>query len=147
MSATKLYEYYKTKWETIKPIRGRAEEVRPIGKRRRDWEKITRKDLGNGEYSYCAVLYQTECVEYLPNGDVVVRCGSWSTPLTAEFIHTHSPFTCYKKHKKLWLRVKVGGDSANVKAYPLSSEGLRFKWVDGYNFAPVEPVEIGRAHV
>lgn len=141
MSATRLYEHYKKKWETTKPIRGRAEEVRPINKRRRDWEQITRKDLGNGEYSYCAVLYQTECVEYLPNGDVVVRCGSWSTPLTAEFIHIHSPFSCYKKNNKLWLRVKED-DGASVKVYPLSGDGIRFKWVSGYNFAPAEPVLI-----
>lgn len=140
-SATRLYEYFKTKWENTKPIRGRAEDVRPIGKRRRDWEKITRKDLGNGEYSYCAVLYGTECVEYFPNGDVQVQYGGWGTPLTAEFIHVHSPFTCFKQNRKLWLRVKEG-TGGDVKVYPLGAEGLRFKWVQNYDYEPIEPVVI-----
>ena len=34
------YTHYKNLWESVKPIRGRSVEVRPIGERRRDWEQI-----------------------------------------------------------------------------------------------------------
>ena len=35
-----LYAWYKHRYEDTKPIRGRAEDVRPIGKRSRDWELV-----------------------------------------------------------------------------------------------------------
>lgn len=140
MSAVKVYEFYKNKWETTKPIRGRSEEIRPVGKRRRDWEKIIRKELGNGEYSYCIVLYQTECVEYLPDGSVKLRAGGWPTPSTAEFIYEHSPFTCFKRNKKLWI--KVSTDTDEVKTYPLGEGELHLLHNKSGRYEPAEPVVI-----
>jgi len=97
------YKFYETRFNNTKPIRGRSVEVRPIGQRRRDWETIISKDVDGGK-SYIAKLYGTECVEYFPNGDIVIRAGSWATPTTAEFIHEHSPFRCFKRYKKLWIQ-------------------------------------------
>jgi len=130
----KTYEMYAKSYETTKPIRGRSIDVRPIGDRRRDWETITQKAIDESMYSFSAKLYQTECVEYLPNGDIILRCGSWPTPTTAEFIHTHSPFTCWKQGGKLWIRV-------GTKAIPLSTE-LRMNWKGEYNYEPAEKVVI-----
>ena len=141
MSATRVYEFYKNKWVSTKPIRGRTEEVRPIGKRRRDWEKITRKDIGNGEYSYCAKLWGTECVEYLPDGSIKLRIEGWVTPSTAEFIHEHSPFVCFKRNNKLWVQVRE--DAGEVKNYPLGEGDLHLLPVDnGARYRPAEPVKI-----
>lgn len=97
------YKFYEIKYNNTKPIRGRSVEVRPIGQRRRDWETIISKDVEGGK-SYTAKLYGTDCVEYFPNGDIVLRAGSWATPTTAEFIHEHSPFICFKRYKKLWIK-------------------------------------------
>lgn len=97
------YKWYESKYNNTKPIRGRSTDVRPIGQRRRDWETIISRDVEGGK-SYIAKLYGTNCVEYFPNGDITLRCGDWATPTTAEFIHEHSPFTCFKRYKKLWIQ-------------------------------------------
>lgn len=100
------YEHYKNLWEAVKPIRGRADDIRPIGERRRDYEQVTRNQLASGKYSYCARLYGTDCVEYLPSGNIILRTGGWETPSTAEFINEHSPFLAFKQNKKVWIRTK-----------------------------------------
>ena len=142
MSA-KTYEFYKNKFNNTVPIRGRDVEVRPIGQRRRDWEKVTRKDLGDGTFAYCAKLYDTECVEYHPDGSVVLRVNGWVTPSTAEFIHEHSPFVCFKHNNKLWVRnAGQAGDKERGKLYPLTNEPLRFKWLGEHNYEPAVPVLI-----
>lgn len=131
------YEAYKNLYDKVKPIRGRSTEVRPIGNRRRDWEQITRKVLPNGSFSYVARLYGTDVVEYLPDGSIILRSGGWSTPSTAEFIHEHSPFMCWKQHKRLWIRVRNEDD---VKAYPVGDE-LHMKWHEG-GYVPAQPIVI-----
>ena len=135
------YEAYAKRYATTKPIRGRSQDVRPIGERRRDWETITKKALDGGAYSFSAKLYSTECVEYLPNGDIILRCGSWATPTTAEFIHIHSPFSCWKQGGRLWIRA-VKGESS-VQAIPLTSE-MRMTWKGDYHYEPAEKVIINK---
>ena len=44
-------------------------------------------------------------MRYHSNGDIQVVCGSYATPITADFIHTHSPFYAYKKYNKIWVQV------------------------------------------
>lgn len=122
------YEYYKARFNNTKPIRGRDVEVRPIGDRRRTHETVTQKKLLSGEVSYCAKLYGTEVVEYHNNGDITLRTGSWETPSTAEFIHTHSPFTCFKQNGRLWVRVRTSIEG-NAKVYPVGNE-LTLREVD-----------------
>jgi len=128
------YKFYEDKFNKTKPIRGRSVEVRPIGERRRDWETIISKDVDGGK-SYCAKLYSTECVEYFPNGDIVVRAGDWATPITAEFIHEHSPFRCFKRYKKLWI-------DNNENLLPINGE-LRLKYLgEGKGWQPAEEIVI-----
>jgi hypothetical protein len=144
------YKFYKDKWESIKPIRGRSEDVRPAGKRSRDWETITRKvtqdEAGNTVITFGAKLHNTECVQYFPNGDIVLRTNGWDTPSTAEFIHEHSPFTCFKAHNKLWIRLQVQddlltGDNKSV-AYPVPTE-LRLRCVlENKIYVPENPKPI-----
>lgn len=132
------YKHYANKWVSTKPIRGRAVDVRPIGERRRDWEQIVRKEFDDGtsdpNYSYAARLWQTDCVEYLPNGDIILRTGGWHTPSTAEFIHEHSPFMCWKQNGVLWVR------RPDTPAYPLPKE-MRFNYEKG-EYVPAEPAVV-----
>jgi hypothetical protein len=144
------YKFYKEKWESIKPIRGRSIDVRPAGKRSRDWETITRAvtkdEAGNTIVTFGAKLHSTECVQYFPNGDIVLRTNGWNTPSTAEFIHEHSPFTCFKQHNKLWIRLRRQPDLLtmvnNVVMYPVPTE-LRLRCVLENNiYEPENPKPI-----
>lgn len=115
------YEQYKKAWHSIKPIRGRGIDVRPIGKRRRDWEQIVRVVGADGVESYGAKLHNTVCVEYFPDNSIVVRHESWNTPSTAAFISDHSPFRCWKQNNRLWVR-----QTNNALTIPIPEGGLRF---------------------
>jgi hypothetical protein len=132
------YLHYKNLYNNVKPIRGRSPEVRPIGNRRRDWEQVVRNDLGNGEYSYAAKFHNTQVVEYMPNHDVILRTQGWHTPSTAEFIHEHSPFTCWKQDKKLWVRVDNGH---GVSAYPIGDE-LHLRLDENHKYQPTKEIVI-----
>jgi hypothetical protein len=136
------YDYYKQKYQNIKPIRGRAVECRPLGKRSRDWETIEK----SADDVYSAKLYRTECVRYHSNGDIQVVCGSYATPITADFIHTHSPFYAYKKYNKIWVQVgnNKGGEH---RLYPIpeTEEGLTFKYVgegETFTYEPTSAVVV-----
>jgi hypothetical protein len=84
-------------YENTKPIRGRSTDIRPLGLNRRySWYEIVKKQiavdlspenpLGTFADSYAARLYQTDCVEWLPNGDVVLRVNAWKSPTTMGFM-------------------------------------------------------------
>jgi len=129
------YQDFKNLHDSIKPIRGRAEEVRPIGQRRRGWERIEM----DGDVVACR-LYNTQVVRYYPDGRIGVRCGGWQSPLTAEFIHTHSPWQCFKRNNKLWVMVPNG--ERKYMHYPIPSEGeLQFR-IEGSHWVPVGDVVI-----
>jgi hypothetical protein len=109
------YEKMKQRWEETKPIRGRAEDVRPICKRSRDWELITRKVVsanteGDVEYAYSAFLYRTEVITYYANGDVGFKTDGWATPKTADFAHLWAPrgVNVCKAKRMLWLTLSHG---------------------------------------
>lgn len=128
------YQDYKNLYDNTKPIRGRAEDVRPIGQRRRDWERIEM----DGDVVACR-LYNTQVVRYYPDGRIGLRCDSWSTPLTADFIHAHSPWQCHKRHNKLW--VLIYGESEH-KFYPIPEKGeLQFRLIGRY-WVPVGDVVV-----
>lgn len=119
-----LYEWYKTKYEETKPIRGRAEDIRPIGQRRRDWERVVKDERADGVW-YGAKLYQTEVVMYSPDGRMELRIDDWATPSTADFMTAHSPFRATKNRGYIW--VKLG--EQNV---PVSKAGVtKFRVQDG----------------
>jgi hypothetical protein len=107
------YNHYKSLYESIKPIRGRAVDVRPLGKRSRDWETI-RMD---GDVVEC-VLYKTPVVRYYPDGRIGLQCDSWVTTSTAEFMYEHSPFVCRKRNHKIQVN-PTGKYQEDAKYYPL----------------------------
>lgn len=134
------YKRMATKWESVTPIRGRSEDVRPIDKRRRDWETVVRIER-EGVVSFGAKLYDTVCVEYFPDGAVVMRCGAWSTPSTADFITRFSPFRCWKEHNKLWIKV-------GEKVVPITPTGIKMmEEPHGNEYYLAEPVVIQKSVV
>ena len=95
------YESYKYRWETTKPIRGRDTDIRPISKRRRDWEQIVKVS----DTAYAAKLYNTNVVTYHEDGRIDLAIDTWATPLTAEFMTNHSPFIITKQRGNLWAKI------------------------------------------
>lgn len=129
------YQDFKNLYDSIKPIRGRDEDVRPIGQRRRTWERIEM----DGDVVACR-LYNTQVVRYYPDGRIGVRCGGWQSPLTAEFIHIHSPWQCFKRNNKLW--VMVATQTEKYMHYPIPSNGeLQFR-LEGSHWVPVGDVVV-----
>jgi len=150
------YTHFKQRYESTKPIRGRAVEVRPIAKRSRDWETVVKVYVveegaldAEGVEAYGAHLYNTDCVLYLPNGDMYLKTGGYATPTTAEYICRYIPrnMTCYKKYNKIWIDYKS-------QAYPIDTTKptiLRYnKDTDTYaveNPQPLQQRVIDRAKI
>ena len=134
------YERYKSMWEETKPIRGRADDVRPIGERRRDWELVVRgvesadKD-GEVVYWYGAQLYQTVVVKYLSNGEVVLNIDHWNTMSTSDFMQKHGPFRTVRKNSMIWIRVPHNGGGVKHIPIPENTE-VRLKWERGTDDGP-----------
>lgn len=79
------------------PIRGRKEDVRPLGRNRRYSDhRIVKhmkavEEVGNplGKWveSYSARLYRTDCVEWVSDGTIEVGTGGYRSPTTLSFIN------------------------------------------------------------
>jgi len=104
----RLYESLKANFHNTKPIRGRAVEVRPYGKRSRDWEQVICKTQEDGQVAYGARFHLTDVVLVMPNGDIQFDCGGWHSPTTGMFMDSITPFSVYKKYNKLWIDRAVG---------------------------------------
>jgi hypothetical protein len=71
------------KWETTKPIRGRGEDVRPLGHRRSaDQYKIEVLPEGG----VACVLYKTPVVTFFADGDIRILNDNWNSVSTCNFI-------------------------------------------------------------
>lgn len=100
------YEEAKERYESVVPIRGRADDVRPIGDRRRDHETIRKLHVRHEDQMlelYACRLYSTNVITYYPDGKIVLDFGGWMTKSTIEFmslcgayVHTRSGVAWYK---------------------------------------------------
>ena len=104
------YENMERDYNDTKPIRGRAVDIRPLGKRSKvDQESISRSVMSNaeGKYVYSARCYSTDVVRFYPDGVVGIYHGGHPTTTTAQFIETHAPQGVYAfiQHKQMWLSI------------------------------------------
>ena len=89
------YAQVKEHFEWVTPIRGRKEEVKPLGLNRRyTWYLIKENMrvvddgcLGAWQKTYSANLYNTDMVEWFPNGDIAIGTGGWQSPTSQAFIN------------------------------------------------------------
>lgn len=120
------YDAVKKHYDETKPIRGRKDDIRPAGTRRKDWMQVVKSNY-QGVETYGYKFYNTTCVEYLPTTPekprqgIVIRHGGWETPVTAEFITAYSPFSCVKRSNRLWVLVSgwwvpIVGNTGEVRA-------------------------------
>ena len=129
------YDCAKRLYDTTKPIRGRKEDVRPIGNRRSCHHTLKaysfkRKDAPHETINCIGLCYgNTEVVTYRDDGIVGINMGRWDTVSTAEFINSYTHMECVKRHNRLW--VTGAGD---IK-YPLELEDTLYL----YRGNPVRP--------
>ena len=84
-------------YDKVIPIRGRQEDVRPIGSNRRYTAHCIVKNrkavqeegnpLGKWIETYSAKLYRTDCIEWFDDGSIEVGTGGWQSPSTQSFIN------------------------------------------------------------
>lgn len=84
------YESAKAHYDDVKPIRGRANDQRPLGRNRSTYShcQIKFDPLTDGVSAH---LYDTHCLSIYPSGRIELRTGSWVTPSTANFIEACLP--------------------------------------------------------
>lgn len=104
-----LFRRARLKWHDTKPIRGRATDMRPLGERRRDWERVVKVD----EDTYAYRHHSTNVLTFHADGRVVIDSGGWISKTTTDFLNKYSPFYVRRAQNKYW--VCVGG-----KTYPVS---------------------------
>ena len=93
------YEEAKLRYEQVKPIRGRAGDVRPLGERKNDNFRIAKQvNPLSGITSYQCILYRTPVVEFKPDGDVEINMGGWGSTATRTFIERLLHLSCYSKN-------------------------------------------------
>jgi len=97
------YNTAKRLWESVKPIRGRSEDVRPAGKRRKDEELICARPQPNGTTAYAYRLHQTDVVTYYADNAVALSCNGWAPRTTTKFMQKHSPFRVRRIYNKIWV--------------------------------------------
>lgn len=88
-------------YDTIKPIRGRSKDCRPLGDRRRDWEGVDKID----EDTYAYRLYNTHCVIIKRDNSITLNANGWNSISTAEFMTSWSPFIVVRKNRVLWALI------------------------------------------
>lgn len=121
----RVYEQFKELYNSVKPIRGRAIEVRPIGDRRRDQEQVICRVMEDGQVAYGARLHSTDVFLALPNGDLIYNSGKWHSNLTAEFASSLvRGINVVKRHGLLWLTRDVGTE----KFCALLDAPVKIKW-------------------
>ena len=134
------YEEAKLRYEQIKPIRGRAADVRPLGVRKNDSYRIAKRVNPLSDItSYQCFLYRTPVVEFKPDGDVEINMGGWGSTGTRTFIERVLHLSCYSKNSSSVLCL---GNKAEVVLHPTKTTVIRrlevypFAW----ELASSEPV-------
>ena len=134
------YEEAKLRYEQVKPIRGRAGDVRPLGERKNDHFRIAKQvNPLSGVTSYQCILYSTPVVEFKPDGDVEIVMGGWGSTATRTFIERVLHLSCYSKNGSSVLCL---GNKAEVVLHPTKTTVIRrlevypFTW----ELASSEPV-------
>jgi hypothetical protein len=119
------YEIAAKRYDNTKPIRGRAEDKRPLGQRR----SVDSYWFVKHEDKVECYLYQTPVVTYHADGRVGLCSGRWSTLSTAAFINELSPF-----HARLY----DGSIVVQINHPAHSGEPMEFRLGTGKDAVPLE---------
>lgn len=95
------------RWEAeVKPIRGRAEECKPLGARNKSHANIRKE----GE-DIVVRLYRTDIVRYQPDGTIIVNQGGHESQTTRKYLNAILPmwFNSYQGMTNVWRGIEDGG--------------------------------------
>jgi len=127
----RTYAHARKIFDNTVPIRGRAEEVKPLG-RRRDvntyWCRMTKDE------SIEFVLYRTPVITFKPDGDIVIQTNGYSTISTHEFINHVLPVSCRGQRSNTVL--SIGGNKYIVP----KNQAMTMRMVNGTLTVP-EPID------
>lgn len=87
----------KNVYESIKPIRGRSDDKRPLVDRSAVDSYYITHNKGDGSYS--CVLYQTKVLTYYADNTVKVDTGRWESQTTRAFIQNILGLACFRKNQ------------------------------------------------
>ena len=130
------YKEAQQKHDSIKPLRGRQDDFRPLDIRSSSAKAHIEK---RGE-EYALFCYNTEIVRYYPNGDVWVSRGGWCSTTTCRAISALSPFACYLNKNEVVVTARAGKYAVpTAHKFILLSGGLLFKPDIEGTLVPVSP--------
>lgn len=109
----RTYGMAKELYDSIKPIRGRADDIRPLDDRRRTHEVIRKvhvrhEETGAMVEAYACRLYSTDVVTYFPDGSITIYTGGWNTMSTMKFINWVSMMSVSSGKGHVWLMDNQG---------------------------------------
>ena len=140
------YAHIKSHFESIAPIRGRAVECRPLGRRRYHWYEIREKTvaidlspenpLGTFGKSYSCALGNTNVVEWYPNEDIYLRNTGWGGPTVMGMLtYSLQAHGSIRSASGKWYFVNTAGDEF---AFPTrKGEELLIRKADDGVYRPV----------
>jgi len=99
------YEKAERVEQSIKPIRGRTPECKPLGKRRNTWVNIRKQD----EQIVCK-LYSTDVIKFHKDGLIEVNMGGWASPTTCYFIEEVLGCSVSIRHNRIWINATRASD-------------------------------------
>lgn len=120
------YEEAEERYNSIKPLRGNSDDIRPLGPRRYKHIRIEKHNMLGGEDGlqtvYCVVLYTTRLITYYPDNSMKIQNGGWATHTTQGVFNEVLPYGLLMRGcKTMRLEIKVGGVDG---LYLLPKEGL-----------------------
>jgi hypothetical protein len=125
--------------QSIKPIRGRSLECKPIGNRRHQHLTIRR---GSDETIICR-MYRTDVLTYHKSGWITVNLGGWVTQTTLAFISSVLGLHVVQRHGRPWIYARAvvnGGGDTGGDMGGKTVEGYHPLHVSGSNLLmPYEP--------
>ena len=125
------YEQAKRVHDKSVPIRGRAAEFRPLG-RRRDVDTYWCRMKQDGSEDIQFMLYQTAVITFKSNGDIVVQTNGYSTQSTHEFINQVVPFVhCNGVRGNTVLSIRDSTTDKWVRHIVPKNESLTLRMVNG----------------
>lgn len=120
-----IYEYAKEKYESITPIRGKraSQDIRPVGKRTRDHERIAK--VGD---AYAYRMCNTDILTIYPDGTAKFDANGRVSPSTVDFINRAVPFmSAFRSQGWMWIKA-----SYTPEVIPINARlPIWFKFVDG----------------
>jgi len=123
-------------FNTVKPIRGREVELRPLGNNRTYTQcSITHDPLTD---TVSARLYNTECVSIDSSGVITLATDAWITPTTANFIEACLPSkwgSVYLHRKRLIYKTRGGLE------YEIPKDGLFLQASPNWEEADLVPTQ------